>query len=131
MKKQAVHGFTIPELLVVMAIIGILITGISSVFISAQQTQARTLLLDTATRAGQLQIESLRNYNYTSLTPGEDIDFTSTLPDTLPPDRHGVVRVSEPELGLRRVDVEITYSTQGREESVVLTSMIGILGIAQ
>lgn len=129
--KKNTHGFTIPELLVVMAIIGVLIAGIASVFISAGQTQARARLLDTATRAGQLQIESLRNYNYTNLTPGEDINFTDTLPSTLPPDKQGIVRVSEPEPGLRRVDVEITYTTQGREERVALSSMIGILGIAQ
>lgn len=114
-----------------MMIIGIVITGIASVFMSAQQTQARTLMLDSATRAGQLQIESLRNHNYTNLIPGEEIDFTNTLPNTLPPNKRGVVRVSEPESGLRRVDVEISYTLNGREERVALSSMIGILGIAQ
>lgn len=130
MKEQS-DGFTIPELVVSMAIIGVLIAGIAGVFISAQQTQSRALLLDSATRAGQLQIESLRNYNYTNLIPGEDIVFTSVLPDTLPSDRAGIVRVTEPEPGLKRVDVEITYSTQGRQERIELSSMIGILGIAQ
>jgi prepilin-type N-terminal cleavage/methylation domain-containing protein len=130
MKKRD-DGFTIPELLVVMVIVGVLVIGIAAVFMSAQQTQARALLLDTATRAGQLQIESLRNYNYTNLVPGEDIVFTDELPDTLPNDRSGVVRVTEPEPGLKRIDVEITYTTQGRQERVALSSMIGILGIAQ
>lgn len=129
--KKTSDGFTIPELLVVMMIIGIVITGIASVFMSAQQTQARTLMLDSATRAGQLQIESLRNHNYTNLIPGEEIDFTNTLPNTLPPNKSGVVRVSEPESGLRRVDVEISYTLNGKEERVALSSMIGILGIAQ
>lgn len=129
--KKSSTGFTIPELLIVMVIIGVVITGVASVFMSAQQTQARTRMLDTATRAGQLQIESLRNYNYSNLVPGEDIDFTDALPATLPPDRAGVVRVSEPEPGLRRVDVDITYSMNGRQERVALSSMIGILGIAQ
>lgn len=114
-----------------MIIIGVLISGITAVFIGAQNTQARTLALEAATRAGQHQIESLRNNNYNSLIPGEDIDFTDSLPNTLPPNKSGVVKVSEPKLGLRRVDVEITYSSSGRNERVELSSLIGVLGITQ
>lgn len=112
-------------------IIGVLISGVATVFIGAQNTQHRTLVLEAATRAGQLQIESLRNNNYSSLVPGEDIDFTSSLPDVLPNDKVGTVKVSEPKPGLRRVDVEITYTNQGKDERVELSSLIGILGITQ
>lgn len=114
-----------------MLIIGVLITGISSIFMGAQNTQRRTLLLEAATRAGQLQVESLRNNNYSSLTPGNDIDFTANLPGSLPTNKAGVVKVSEPKPGLRRVDVIITYTDQGKAERVELSSLIGILGITQ
>ena len=129
--KNNTQGFTIPELLTVMIIIGVLISGITAVFMGAQSTQARTLALETATRSAQHQVESLRNNNYSSLVPGEDIDFTSSLPDMLPSNKSGIVKVSEPKPGLRRVDVEITYSSSGRDERVELSSLIGVLGITQ
>ncbi len=131
MKKLNQLGFTIPELLTVIMIMGVVITGIASLFVSAQSTQQRTLLLESATRAAQLQVESLRNYNYGSLVSGEDIDFTDRLPETLPNNKVGTVTVSEPKPGLRRIDVLITYSSQGKPERVELSSMIGILGITQ
>lgn len=129
--KQNSNGFTIPELLMAMMVIGVLISGISAIFISAQGVQQRTLVLEAATRAGQLQIESLRNNNYSALIPDEDIDFTASLPDILPDDKLGIVKVSEPKPGLRRVDVEITYTNQGKSERIELSSLIGILGITQ
>lgn len=115
----------------VIAIIGVLVSGISAVFIGAQNTQTRTLQLEAATRAAQLQIESFRNNNYNSLVPGEEINFTSSLPSTMPDNKTAVARISEPKPGLKRVDVEISYQAHSKEEKVQLSSLIGILGITQ
>src|SRR5690606_2909497 len=107
--NQSSGGFTIIELLVTIVVAGLVIAGISSLIITIGNTQRSTHLLETATRAGEHQIEALRNNMYNTLTPGEDIVFTDDLPPDLPAPRSGIVEVSEPSTGLRRVDVTITY----------------------
>lgn len=124
-------GFTVVELLVTIIVMGMVITGISSLFLTVQRVQVQTAYLESATRAAQREIESLRNDNYDSLTPGQNIDFTSALPTNLPKNRTGVVTVTEPINGLRRVDVLVSYSDGSGQHKVNLSSLIGVIGIAQ
>lgn len=124
-------GFTLVELLVTIIVVGVVFSGLSSLFVSVQRAQVQTNYLESATRAAQRQIESLRNINYNNLIPGEDIDFSSDLPDTLPSNSTGNVVVSEPTAGLRRVDVTVSYEYGGETKDVELSSLIGVIGIVQ
>lgn len=125
------RGFTIVELLVAILIIGITTASISSLFISVQGVQRKTSYLDSATRAAQREVESLRNDNYGSLTAGQTINFTSDLPTSLPANRSGTVTVSEPSSDIKRVDVTVTYTDGGKQQVVKLSSLIGVIGITQ
>jgi len=129
MRKQA--GFTIVELLVTIVVTGFIISGVASLVMAINGTQRSTLLLETATRAGEQQVESLRNNMYNTLEPGVNIDFTADLPSTLHEPRSGTVTVSEPANGLRRVDVTVTYQDGSNQKSVRLSSLIGQIGIGQ
>lgn len=124
-------GFTIVELLVTIAIIGITTASLTSLFIGIHNIQNQTVYTDTATRAAQREVETLRNDNYASLTPGQTIDFTSQLPDSLPRGSSGSVQVSQPAADLRRVDVTVTYTANGQQHKIELSSFIGVIGIAQ
>lgn len=130
MKKKE-DGFTIVELVVATVVTGLLIVAVASLFITIERTQHSTQLLETATRAGEQQIESLRNNNYGALTPGSTITFTDDLPAELPSPRTGTVAISEPSTGIRRVDVTITYRDGTKQKNVKLSSLIGQLGIGQ
>ena len=68
-------GFTIVELLVAILIIGITTASISSLFISVQGVQRKSSYLDSATRAAQRQVESLRN----EIIHNGSLDFHDTL----------------------------------------------------
>lgn len=127
-RKQ--QGFTIVETLVTIVILGAITTGVAAGFLTIQQLQSKTRIYDMAVRAAQLEIESLRNNNYVTLPIGSS-SFTSDLPSDLPNNATGTVVVSEPDSGLKRVDVTINYNYLGRDEQVQLSSMIGILGIAR
>ncbi len=127
-KKE--FGFTLVELVVSIAVIGIVVTSVVSLFGSIQSTQRRTAYTESATRAAQREMESLRNNNYNNLTAGQSIDFTSQLPLSLK-DRSGTVAVSEPSPGLKRVDISVVYYEGTSRQEINLSSLVGILGITQ
>lgn len=119
------------ELLVTIVVLGIVITSLGGLYYLMQITQVQSQHYDIAVRAARTEIENLRNNGYASLTPGSTIDFTSSLPAALPRDRSGTVAVSEPVADLRRVDVTITYTDNGKSQNVTLSSEIGVIGLGQ
>lgn len=125
------NGFTIVEILVTIVLIGITFGSISYMFIAIENVQTQTGYVDNATRAAQSEIESLRNNNYDALVSGTTINFTTTLPPGLPPGSSGSAVITEPTNGLRRVDATVTYSFGGQTRKVTLSSLIGVIGIAQ
>lgn len=124
-------GFTLVELMVTIIVIGIVFTGLSTLFITIQHAQVQTNYLNNATRAAQRQIESLRNDNYNNLVPGQTIDFSDELPSILPAGSTGTVVVSEPTPGLKRVDVTVRFTYGSATRDVELSSYIGVIGITQ
>lgn len=124
-------GFTIAELVVTLVVTTLIVTAILSLFLTINRTQHSTILTEAATRAGEQQIESLRNNQYASLDPDTTITFTDKLPSTLPEPRSATAAISEPSSGLRRVDITIRYQDSGKQKEVKLSSLIGQLGIGQ
>ena len=129
MRKEA--GFTIVELVVTIVVTGLVVLAVTSLFITISGTQRSTRFLGTATRAGEAEIESLRNNYYGSLEPDSTIDFTDDLPSTLPAPRSATAAISEPSPAMKRVDITITYRDGGRDKTVQLSSILGQLGIGQ
>ncbi len=130
--KRDQSGFTLVELIVAIAVTGLVLGGIVNLYIGIQTMQRRTYHTELATRAGERQVESLRNAQYINLEPGVDIDFSDDLPADLPSPKTGTVVVSEPSEGLRRVDVTITYRDgSSGSRTVKQSSLIGVIGIAQ
>lgn len=124
-------GFTLIELIVAITVTGLILGGIVNVYIGIQTMQRKTYHMELATRAGERQIESLRNSHYASLEPGVPIDFTDELPSDLASPKTGTVDVTEPSDGLRRVDITITYKDGSSTQTIKQSSLIGVIGIAQ
>jgi prepilin-type N-terminal cleavage/methylation domain-containing protein len=124
-------GFTLVELLVTIVVLGIVITSLAGLYYLMQITEVQSQHYDIAVRAARTEIEDLRNNGYNSLNPGDTINFTSSLPSTLPHDKAGTVDVSQPLPDLRRVDVTITYTDYGKAQTIELSSEIGIVGLGQ
>jgi len=128
--KRDGAGFTIVEIIVTLLLLGVIVAAVSSMFVAVRNMQSQDSYYDTADRAAGFEIESLRNKGYTSLTDGQVIDFTSSLPDNLP-HGHGTATISTPQTGLRRVDATVTYTASGVTRTVTLSSLIGEIGITQ
>lgn len=125
------NGFTLVELMVTIVVLGIAISGIAGLYYTMQVSQVQTQHLDLATRAARTEIENLRNNGYNGLTSGGTLNFTASLPAALPGDKTGTVIISEPLAGLKRVDVTVTYTDYGKQQTVELSSDIGVIGIGQ
>jgi len=124
-------GFTLVELLVTIVVLSIIITSLGGLFYLTQITEVQSQHYDVAVRATRTEIEDLRNDGYDSLTPGTNINFTSSLPSDLPSGATGTVVVSQPIPGLIRVDVTVAYTDYGKSQTVTLSSSIGVIGIGQ
>lgn len=125
------QGFTLIEVLVVIFIFGVVSASLSQMFISVQSLQQQTVNVQLATQADQTEIESLRNSNYNSLTPGQSINFSSQLSSQLPPGSSGIAQISQPMPDLRRVDASVTYNFGGTTRTITVSSLIGVIGITQ
>lgn len=130
-KNTSQEGFTLVELLITIAVIGIASVGIASLFYNVQYTQRQSRYVDAATRAAQREVEVLRNNSYNNLQAGQTITFTDQLPESLPGNKSGTVNVSEPTAGLKRVDVTVSYTDNGHQQQVKLSSLIGVIGLSQ
>jgi prepilin-type N-terminal cleavage/methylation domain-containing protein len=117
-------GFTLIELVVTMVVLGIIITSLSGMYYIMQSIAVQGQHLDT-------EIEDHRNSGYNSLIPGSNINFTASLPTSLPKNASGTVVISQPLSGLIKVDVTISYTDFGSQHNVELSSDIGVIGIGQ
>ncbi len=124
-------GFTLVELLVTLIVLGIVITSMGGLYYLMQITEVQSQHYDLAVRAARTEIEDLRNNGYNSLNPGSNINFTASLPASLPKGKTGTVAVSQPVDDLRRVDVTISYTDYGKAQTITLSSEIGVIGLGQ
>lgn len=125
--KQA--GFTVVEMVLTVVAFALISTAIAGIFLGIQSIQRQTQYLQVATRAANEEVESLRNNNYNLLEADSTLTFTP--PATLPTPSSGTVEISEPTPGIKRVDVTILYTDHGDQHKVELSSLIGVIGIAQ
>ena len=131
MYKSKEDGYSVLEVLVTIVVVGVLFSAVIALYSNVLIVQNRTQNLETATRAAHRQVEALRNLQYNLLEEGEDINFSDDLPADLPSGSTGVVEVTEAQQGLKRVDVTVTYPDGSSENTVTVSSLIGIIGITQ
>jgi prepilin-type N-terminal cleavage/methylation domain-containing protein len=125
-------GFTMVEILVAVVAIGIMIISLANLAIYIGGIQRQTERLTLAKRTAEAKIESLRNNHYNTLTNSPPpIDFTNELPADLPSPHSATVTVSEPQSGLKRLDVSISYKDGNNNRQVKFSALIGNIGIAQ
>lgn len=130
MTSKNENGFTLVEIVVSILVIGVIVAFIVSLFSSIQLIQQQTSSMESATRAAQREMESLRNNNYSNLESGQTRDFTDKLPSNLNKGK-GTVTIGEPDPGLKRVDIIVEYYEKDKKQEVKVSSLVGILGITQ
>lgn len=122
--KETQGGFTIVEVVVVIAVFAIGLGSISALFASIQLTQRNNRYLTAATRAARTEVDKIRSTMFTSITDGTT--FTSDLPTTLPAGSTGTVTVSVPTNApnSKQVDVTVTYPVGTTTKQVTISAYV-------
>ena len=123
-------GFTLVEVLVCIALAGIVIASLSQVTTTYVHISQRGRYLNLANAYAEAKIEALRNSGFNSLTVGTT-SLTAELPSQLPPIRSASMTVSNPFAGIDQVDLMISYNDQGQTNSYSYTTYVGELGVGQ
>jgi prepilin-type N-terminal cleavage/methylation domain-containing protein len=126
--KQA--GFTVIELLVAIAVVGILVPTLSGFVTELNALNDRARDLTIVNSLAENKIESLRSKGFTSLSDGTTT-FTTELPVTLGSPKSATYVVSTPHTGIKQIDMTISYKDHGRIQTAQYTTYIGELGVGQ
>jgi type II secretory pathway pseudopilin PulG len=123
-------GFTLVELVVTATFVAMASAAIIGVFITVgkMNKQSRNLAVVAALAEGKL--ESYRNAGYTAAATGSPSEtFTSQLPANLGSPKSAIVNVNTPSTGLKQIDVVITYTDDGKQKKVQLSTLMAQRGI--
>jgi len=124
------YGYTIVELLVALIVGGILITAITTIVTTQGTLTQRSRDLVISSAFAEAKFEAIRSAGYLSLSDGAT-DITSEMPVELNDSRNAEINVSSPSAGIKKVELEITYNSQGSSRTNTYTTYIGELGVGQ
>lgn len=126
--KQA--GMTLVELLVAIAVAGIVILSLSQVVTTYLHLSQRGRYLNLANYFVESEAEQLRNQDYNSLSLGTT-NLSSQLPSQMPLHSSATMTVTSPSTGLKQVDISVSYPDQGQTNTYSYTTYLGELGVGQ
>jgi type II secretory pathway pseudopilin PulG len=126
------RGFTIIELVVTIAFMGIVIVSLMELFTALRQTNRAANNYTIATQVAQQIVEQYRNTPYASINTGTSDVTSSALspyPSLLTP-RSATVTVAEVDPnGLKQIDVSISYKERTGVKTVQLSTYVSYKGI--
>ncbi len=123
-------GFTVVELVVTIVISGVIIPAVAIALINltAVNYHARNLVL--ANTVALNKIETLRSIGYNSISPGATT-FTSELPSTFGSPKSASFNVTSPQIGIKQIDVSISYTEYQTSRTVTYRTYVSELGVGQ
>jgi len=123
-------GFTVVELVVTIVIMGVIIPAIAMALTNLSVINYRARDLTLTNMAAQSKIESLRSIGYNSVNTGTT-SFTNELPSTLGSPKSASYTVTTPQIGIKQVDVSISYTEYKFTKNVAFRTYISELGVGQ
>lgn len=128
--KKTENGFTIIELLVAIAVVGILVPTLAGFVNTLNRLNDRARDMSIINSLAENKIEGLRSVGFGGL-PNGATDFTSELPVTIGSPRSANYTVTSPNTGIKQVDLAVSYNDHGSTKTVNYRTYIGELGVGQ
>ncbi len=129
MKQNDVAGFSIVELILAIVVGATFLGSMSLVTNSYTNLGKRSRNLVLANAYAEAKVEGLRNTGYNSLNAGTT-SLTAELPSQLP-GRSGSLVISQPQTGLKQLDVSISYKDGTISRTYTYRTYVGELGVGQ
>lgn len=126
------RGFTLIEIVVTAAFVGIVVLAIDQLFIALKQVNREANNYTVATEVAEQLIEQYRNTSYANISIGTTDVTSSALgpyPSLLSP-RSATVTVTQVDPnGLKKVDVAVSYKDRTGIKNVQFETVISYKGI--
>jgi prepilin-type N-terminal cleavage/methylation domain-containing protein len=132
MNVRSSRGFTMIELVVTMAFMGIVIVAISELFTGVRQTNRAADNYTVAVQVAQQLVEKFRNTPYSSIAVGTTDVTSSALspyPNLLSPRSATTTVTLVDASGLKQVDVAVSYKDRTGTKDVRLSTVISYKGV--
>lgn len=123
-------GFTIIELLITIAVVGIILPTMMAFVNELNRLNDRTKDLALINSMAENKVESLRSAGYSGVPEGT-VDFTNELPESIAGPKSAEYIASTPNPGIRQVDMTIQYNDHGFNQTIRYKTLIGELGVGQ
>lgn len=130
MKTKRQSGFTVVELVVTIVAAGVIIPAVALALSNLISINHRARDLTLASSVSQSEAETLRSVGYNSLGTGTT-DFSGQLPAAMGSPKSASYTVSEPETGVKQIDISISYSDYGASRTLTYRTYISELGVGQ
>lgn len=130
MAKKTEQGFTIIELLVTIAVVGILVPTLAGFVNTLNRFNDRARDLTLINALAENKVESLRSIGYSGIASGTT-SFVSELPTTIGSPRSASYTVTTPNTGIKQIDLTISFNDHGTTQTVYYRTLIGELGVGQ
>ena len=129
-KKLTQDGLTLVELLVAIAVAVVVVASLNQVVTNYIHLAQKGRHLNAANAYAEAKAESIRNKGYNTLVDGTT-SLTSELPTSMPRVRSGSMTISSPLTGIKKVVIDLTYTSNGKSQSLNYATYIGELGVGQ
>lgn len=129
-RRRDERGFTVAEVLVGIVLFGIMMPAVILAVMNLADLNDRAGDLTRLNIIAENKIEQLRNEGYNSLALGT-VDFSNELDVSIGRPNDASFTVSQPENGVKKIDVTINYTEKGTARTLEYSSFISELGVAQ
>lgn len=130
------QGFTLIELVVTIAVIGILLPVVIMLLSSINNLNGRANTLSTVNAYVENRIEAFRSAGFNSVAvTGGPVGFTGvdSLPESVPKPSSAEYTVSylPSNTAVKKIDITVSYRSFGGSETRTYTTYLGELGVGQ
>jgi prepilin-type N-terminal cleavage/methylation domain-containing protein len=128
--KKTERGFTTVELLITIAVVGILVPTLAGFINTLNRLNDRARDMSIINSLAENKVEGLRSIGFGGLSTGTT-DFTSELPVTIGSPRSATYSITSPNSAIKQVDVTVTYNDHGTSRTLNYRTYVGELGVGQ
>lgn len=128
--KKSDKGFTTIELLITIAIVGILVPTLAGFINTLNRLNDRARDMTIINSLAENKVEGLRSIGFSGLATGTS-DFTSELPATIGGPRSATYTITLPSGAIKQVDLTFTYNDHGTSRTLNYRTYVGELGVGQ